>query len=90
MKIYGGKSTSINYLKVVSWIGAIKRIIDFVPTSTLRCIYNALIQSQLGYCNIVYIYRVIVVNLHLTGYRSFRTIDWKDLSTQFQVQKAFS
>ena len=34
--------------------GAIKRIRDFVPTPTLHCIYNALIQSQFDYCNIVW------------------------------------
>ena len=39
--------------KITSGIGAIKRIRDFVPTPTLHCIYNALIQSQFDYCNIV-------------------------------------
>ena len=27
---------------------------DFVPTATLHCIDNALIQSQFDYCNIVW------------------------------------
>ena len=40
--------------KIASGIGAIKRIRDFVPTPTLHCIYNALIQSQFDYCNIVW------------------------------------
>ena len=35
---------------IVSGIGAIKRIRDFVPTPTLHCIYNVLIQSQFDYC----------------------------------------
>ena len=39
--------------KITSGIGAITRIRDFVPTSTLHCIYNALIQSLFKYCNIV-------------------------------------
>ena len=40
--------------KITSAIGAIKRIRDFVPTPTLYCIYNALIQSLFDYCNIVW------------------------------------
>ena len=40
--------------KIASGIGAIKRIRDFVLTPTLHCIYNALIQSQFDYCNIVW------------------------------------
>ena len=40
--------------KIASGIGAIKTIRDFVPSPTLHCIYNALIQSQFGYCNIVW------------------------------------
>ena len=40
--------------KITSGIGAIKRIRDFVPTLTLRCIHNALIQSHFDYCNIVW------------------------------------
>ena len=40
--------------KIASGIGANKRIRDFVPTPTLHCIYNALIQSQFDYCNIVW------------------------------------
>ena len=33
---------------------SLKRIRDFVSSPTLHCIYNALIQSQLDYCNIVW------------------------------------
>ena len=40
--------------KIASGIGAIKRIRDFVPTPTLHCIYNALIQSQFDSYNIVW------------------------------------
>ena len=40
--------------KIASGIGAIKTIRDFVPTPTVHCIYNALIQSQFDYCNIVW------------------------------------
>ena len=40
--------------KITSGIGAIKRIRDFVPTPTLRCIHNDLIQSHFDYCNIVW------------------------------------
>jgi len=40
--------------KIASGIGAIRRIRDFVPTPTLHCIYNALIQSKFDYCNIVW------------------------------------
>ena len=36
--------------KIASRIGAYKRIRDFVPTPTLHCVYNALIQSQFVYC----------------------------------------
>ena len=38
---------------IASGIGAIKRR-GFVPTPTLHCIYNALIQSQFDDCNIVW------------------------------------
>ena len=38
--------------KIASGITAIKRIRDFVPTPTLHCIYDDLIQSQFDYCNI--------------------------------------
>ena len=41
--------------KITSGIGAIKRIRDFVPTPTLHCIYNALIQCLFDYCNIVWV-----------------------------------
>ena len=40
--------------KITYRIGAIKRIRDFVPTPTLRCIHNAVIQSHFHYCNIVW------------------------------------
>ena len=40
--------------KVASGIGAIKKIRPFVPPPTLRCIYNALIQSHFDYCNLVW------------------------------------
>ena len=40
--------------KIASGIGAVKRIRDFVPTPTLHCIYNALIQSQFDFYNIVW------------------------------------
>ena len=39
--------------KIASGRGAIISIRDLVPTPTLHCIYNALIQSQFDYCNIV-------------------------------------
>ena len=44
---------------------------DFVPTSTLHCIYNAFIQSQFDYSDIVC---VIVEKRFWTGYRNFRTM----------------
>ena len=40
--------------RVASGMGAVKRSREFVPTPTLHCIYNALIQSQFDYCNIVW------------------------------------
>ena len=40
--------------KIASGIAAIKRSRDFVPTPTLHCIYNDLIQSQFDYRNIVW------------------------------------
>ena len=92
--------------KVASGIGAIKRIRDFVPTPTLHCIYNALIQSQFDYCNIVWgncgktlfdrlqklqnrAARVLTFSRYdADANRLFRQLNWKDLSTQFQIQKA--
>ena len=92
--------------KVASGIGAIKRIRDFVPTPTLHCIYNALIQSQFDYCNIVWgncgktlfdrlqklqnrAARVLTFSRYdADANRLFRQLNWKDLSTQFQMQKA--
>ena len=86
--------------------GAIKRIRDFVPTPTLHCIYNALIQSQFDYCNIVWgncgktlfdrlqklqnrAARVLTFSRYdADANRLFRQLNWKDLSTQFQMQKA--
>ena len=85
--------------------GAIKRIRDFVPTPTLHCIYNALIQSQFDYCNIVWgncgktlfdrlqklqnrAARVLTFSRYdADANRLFRQLNWKDLSTQFQMQK---
>ena len=57
--------------KITSGIGAIKRIRDFVPTPTLHCIYNALVQCLFDYCNIVW---GNCRKTCLTGYRSFRTV----------------
>ena len=92
--------------KIASGIGAIKRIRDFVPTPTLHCIYNALIQSQFDYCNIVWgnwgktlfdrlqkLQTRAARGLTFSRYdadanRSFRQLNWKDLSTQFQIQTA--
>ena len=92
--------------KIASGIGAIKRIRDFVPTPTLHCIYNALIQSQFDYCNIVWgncgktlfdrlqklqnrAARVLTFSRYdAYANRLFRQLNWKDLSTQFQIQKA--
>ena len=92
--------------KIASRIGAIKRIRDFVPTPTLHCIYNALIQSQFDYCNIVWgncgktlfdglqkpqnrAARVLTFSRYdADANRLFRQLNWKDLSTQFQIQKA--
>ena len=92
--------------KITSGIGAIKRIRDFVPTPTLHCIYNALIQSQFDYCNIVWgncgktlfdrlqklqnrAARVLTFSRYdADANRLFRQLNWKDLSTQFQIQKA--
>ena len=90
--------------KIASGIGAIKRIRDFLPTPTLHCIYNALIQSQFEYCNIVWgnCGKTLFDRLQkfqnraaLTfsrydadSSRLFRQLNWKDLSTQFQMQKA--
>ena len=108
MKIYGGKRTWINYLKlkIASGIGAIKRIRSFVPLSALYCVYNALIQSQFDYCNIVWgncgktsfdrlqklqnrAARVLTFSRYdADANRLFRQINWKDLSSQFQIQKA--
>ena len=68
-----GWQTHIDKLskKIASGIGAIKRIRDFVPTPTVHCIYNALIQSQFDYCNVVWGNRG---KLCLIAYRSFRTV----------------
>ena len=103
---YGGKRTSIDYLKrsLQKLLGAIKIIRDhFVPAPTLHCIYNALI--QLDYCNIVWgncwkslfdrlqklqnrAARVLVFSRYdADANRLFRQLNWKDLSTQFQLQK---
>ena len=76
-------------------------------TPTLHCIYNALIQSQLVYCNIVWgncektlfdrlqklqnrAARVLTFSRYdADANRLFRQLNWKNLSTQFQMQKAF-
>ena len=83
-----------------------KRIRDLVPTPTLHCIYNALIQSQFDYRNIVWcncgktlfdrlqkLQNRAARVLTFTRYdadakRLFRQLKWKDLNTQFQIQKA--
>ena len=92
--------------KIASGIGAIKRIRSFVPLSALYCVYNALIQSQFDYCNIVWgncgktlfdrlqklenrAARVLSFSRYdADANRLFRQINWKDLSPQFQIQKA--
>ena len=92
--------------KITSGIGAIKRIRDFVPTPTLHCIYNALVQCLFDYCNIVWgncgktlfdrlqklqnrAARVLTFSRYdADANRLFRQLNWKDLSTQFQIQKA--
>ena len=92
--------------KIASRIGAVKRIRDFVPTPTLHCIYNALIQSQFDYCNIVWcncgktlfdrlqkLQNRAACVLTISRYdadanRIFRQLNWKDLSTHFQMKKA--
>ena len=92
--------------KIASGIGAIKTIRDFVPSPTLHCIYNALIQSQFDYCNIVWgncgktlfdrlqklqnrAARVLTFSRYdADANRLFRQLNWKDLSTQFQMQKS--
>ena len=83
--------------KIASGIGAIKRIRDFVPTPTLHCVYNALIQSQFNYYNIVWSNcgKTLFDRLKSRAARIldiknllFRQLNWKDLSTQFQMQKA--
>ena len=95
--------------KIASGIGAIiKRIRDFVPTPTLHCIYNALIQVNLSliHCNIVWddCGKILFDRLQKLQNRAadvltfskydaddnrlFRQLNWKDLSTQYQIQKA--
>ena len=87
--------------KIASGTGANKRIRDFLPTPTLHCIYNALTRSQFEYCNIVWgncgktLFDRLQNRAALTfsrynadSSRLFRQLNWKDLSTQFQMQKA--
>ena len=92
--------------KIAFGIGAIERIRDFVPSPTVHCIYNTLIQSQFDYCNIVWgncgktlfdrlqklqnrAARVLTFSRYdAYANRLFRQLNWKDLSTQFQIQKA--
>ena len=82
------------------------RIRYFVPTFTLHCIYNALIQSQFDYRNIFWancgkslfdrpqkLQNRAARVLNFSRYdadanRLLRQLNWKDLSTQFQMQKA--
>ena len=40
--------------KIASSIAALKRVRQFVPPSTLLCIYNALIQPHFDYCSVVW------------------------------------
>ena len=90
--------------KIASGIGVIKRIRDFLPTPTLHCIFNALTRSQFEYCNIVWgnCGKTLFDRLQKLQNRAaltfsrydadsnrlFRQLNWKDLSTQFQMQKA--
>ena len=78
----------------------------FVPTPTRHRIYNALIQSQFDYCNIVWgncgktlfdrlqklqnrAARVFSFSRYdADASRLFRQLNWKDLSSHFQMQKA--
>ena len=106
MKIYGGKRTSINYLKrSLPGQEQLKELEIFfqcllsIVHTTLSFNLNSIIVILCG---------VVVEKLSLTGYSSFRTVllvltfsrydadanrlfrqlNWKDLSTQFQIQKA--
>ena len=40
--------------QIDSWIGVIKGIRLFVPSATLRYIYNALVQPHFNYCVVVW------------------------------------
>ena len=40
--------------KIDSGIGAVRRIRPFVPTGTLRYIYNALVQPHFIHCSVVW------------------------------------
>ena len=40
--------------KITSGLGVRLGARDFVPTPTLHCMYNAVIQSQIDYCNLVW------------------------------------
>ena len=40
--------------KIAQGIGAIKRVRDFLPRTTLHTIYNALVQPHFDYCNVVW------------------------------------
>ena len=55
MKIYGGKHTSINYLKRLSPGQEQLKELEIFFQRLLSIVYtNALIQSQFDYCNIVW------------------------------------
>ena len=92
--------------KIAYGIGAIKRMRPFVPPHALRYTYNALIQSQFDYCNLVWgncgktlferlqklqnrAARVLTFSSYDADANCLiRQLDWKDLSTHFQIQKA--
>ena len=92
--------------KIASGIGTITKIRDFVPTPTLHCIYNTLIQFQFDYCNIVWgncgktlfdrlqklqnrAARILTFSRYdADANRLFRQLNCKDLSIQFQMQRA--
>ena len=109
MKTYGGKRASINYL-IGSLPGReqLKEVENLFQHLLSNCIYNALIQSQFDYCNIIwgncgktlidrrkkFQNRATHVVLTFSWYNADptaylgRQLNWKDLSPQFQIQKA--
>ena len=70
MKIYGGKRTSINYLRL-SLLEQLKEL-EILFQRLLSIVY-ATLSFNLNSI-IVILSGVIVENLCLTGYRSFRTV----------------